>query len=79
MWCLGQLLPVMLGECVPKENEKWECFLLLLKIVDYIFAPVISKDTLPYVQELIREHHEMFKELYPSCNVEEMKRRKNEK
>ena len=47
MWCLGRLLPVMLGECVPKEDEKWECFLLLLTIVDYIFAPVISKNTLP--------------------------------
>ena len=24
------------------ENENWECFLLLLTIIDYIFAPVIS-------------------------------------
>ena len=69
MWCFGRLLPVMLGECVPAENENWECFLLLLTIMDYIFAPVISKDTLPYIQQLIKEHHEMFKELYSSCNV----------
>lgn len=69
MWCLGRLLPVMLGERVPEENENWECFLLLLTIIDYIFAPNISKDTLPYIQELIKDHHEMFKELYSSCNV----------
>ena len=69
MWCLGRLLPVMLGESVPVEDENWECFILLMTIVDYIFAPVISKESLPYVQQIIQEHHEKFKEVYPSCNL----------
>jgi len=69
MWCFGRLLPVMLGEFVQEGDQNWECFLLLLTITDYIFAPSISKDVLPYVQQLIQEHHEMFKEVYSSCNL----------
>lgn len=69
MWCLGRLLPLMLGEDVPLGDQHWECFLLMLTIVDYVFAPVISNDDIPYLKDLIQEHHEMFREVYPLCPV----------
>ena len=59
----------MLGEDVPLGDQHWECFLLMLTIVDYVFAPVISNDDIPYLKDLIQEHHEMFREVYPLCPV----------
>lgn len=65
MWCLGRLLPLMIGSDVPPGNECWDCFLLLMTIVDYVFAPVTSKEILDYLKELIETHHKLFKEVYP--------------
>ena len=64
MWCLGRLLPLMLGEVVPTDDQQWECFLLLMTIVDYVFAPVTSNDIATFIKQLITDHHEMFKEVY---------------
>jgi len=69
MWCLGRLLPLMLGNIVPVESQQWKCFLQLLTIIDYVFAPVISNELVTYIKYLIKDHHEMFKELYPSCSI----------
>ena len=41
MWLLGRLLPLMCGEGVPEEDEHWQNYLLLLKIMNYLFSPVI--------------------------------------
>ena len=55
----------MIGSDVPPGNECWDCFLLLMTIVDYVFAPVTSKKILDYLEELIETHHKLFKEVYP--------------
>ena len=69
MWCLGRLLPLMVGELVPQSDPHWENFTLMLQITDYIFAPVTSPDIASYIKTLIKEHHECFKELYPSASI----------
>ena len=69
MWCLGRLLPLMIGDRVPNDNERWKNFLLLLSIMDYVLAPAISLDCVVHLRELIRDHHETFKELYPTCSI----------
>lgn len=69
MWCLGRLLPLMLGEIVPIDDQHWECFLLLMTIVDYVFAPVTSNDIAAFIKQLITDHHKIFKEVYPSCSI----------
>ncbi len=70
MWCLGRLLPLLIGIDVPAEDQHWECFLLLMTIVDYVFAPVTSMDVLDYVKELIETHHLLFQRsvLHFSCD-----------
>ena len=57
MWCLGRLLPLMIGHRVPEDDEHWRNFLLLLRILDYMFASVVSKDCVAYLKELISDHH----------------------
>ena len=69
MWCLGRLLPLMIGADVQYHNQHWECFLLMMTIVDYVFVPVTSTEFLDYLKDLIETHHHLFKELYPSSPI----------
>ena len=66
MWCLARLLPVMIGEFVPENDERWKLFLTLLTIVDYVFAPRTNEHIASYMAVLIKDHHEEFKRLYPN-------------
>ena len=69
MWCLLRLLPLMIGHKIPPTNRRWQNFLLLLEIVDYTLAPVLSQDHVAYLHMIIEEHHRGFAELYPSCTI----------
>ena len=67
MWCLARLLPLMIGEIIYDDDPYWNNFVLLLTIVDYVLAPVVSKDCIAYLRVLIDDHHQSFKALYPNC------------
>ena len=69
MWCLGRLLPVMIGEFVPEGDPFWRNYLQLLHIIEQVFSPVISSGTAPYVQVLLEEYLETFHELYPTHTI----------
>lgn len=69
MWCLSRLLPLMLGDKVPETDRRWKNFLMLLEIMDYVFAPTLSQDHVAYLHVSIEEHHQTFIDLYPSCNI----------
>lgn len=69
MWCLARLLPLMVGEFVPEEDPKWKLFLTLLTIVDYVFAPRANQQIVSFLSTLIQQHHEEFKNLYPSSPI----------
>ena len=36
MWCMGRLLPLMTGDLVPEDDEKWKLFLLLLIMFSHL-------------------------------------------
>ena len=59
----------MIGDKIPKDDARWQNFLLLLEIIDYLFAPVLSHDHVAYLGVLIEEHHQAFTDLYPECNI----------
>lgn len=65
MWLLGRILPIVIGDMIPSEDEKWTNFRLLMEIVDILFAPKISADLVGYLSTIIAEHHGRFRELYP--------------
>ena len=64
MWCLARYLPLLIGEYIPLGFPHWECFLQLLLITDYVFAPVLSHNDVAYIKDLIKEHHQRFRSLY---------------
>ena len=54
MWCLSMLLPLIIHEWIPGGNCDWELFCDLIKIVDIVFAPIITKGTTTYLLNLFK-------------------------
>uniref|UniRef100_A0A1X7VSE9 Uncharacterized protein n=1 Tax=Amphimedon queenslandica TaxID=400682 RepID=A0A1X7VSE9_AMPQE len=67
--CLARLLPLMVGEKVEEADSNWRNLLLLISIVDYTFAPVISTTMIAYLKEMIHDHHSTLLEVYSSCPI----------
>ena len=66
--CLARLLPLLVGDKIDEADRNWKN-LLLLTIVDYTFAPVISASMIAYLKEMIHDHHTTFLEIYPSSPI----------
>lgn len=60
MWLLGRILPLLIGDLVPEEDEHWENFLKIMDIVNILFSPKITEDNASYLAALIHDHHEEF-------------------
>ena len=69
MWCLARLLPLLIANKIPEDNPEWQNFILLLRIMEYVFSPVLSLDAVAYLRMIINEHHETFLQIYPSCRI----------
>jgi len=66
MWCLGRCLLILIGDLIPEEHPYWNNFLLLLDIVNELFAPVTHPHRADYLSIIVGEFLEDFKELYPN-------------
>ena len=69
MWLFGRILPLLIGEKVPDDDEKWNLFLNLMEIVDYLFSPKIIEDQAAHLSALISDHHQDFVTLYPDHSI----------
>lgn len=69
IWLLGRILPLVIGEHVPDDDEHWILFLCLMDIVDLVFAPTTTEDHAIYISSLINDHHREFVHLYPDASV----------
>lgn len=65
-WCLLRNLPLIFGDLVSPNDQKWYLLLLLLQIVNIVFSPTLSKGIAIFLKHLIAEHHRLFKKLYPN-------------
>ena len=63
MWRLALYFPLLIGTCVPEDDEYWNLLCLLLQI---LFSPTINKGQIPYLQVLIQQHHEKLKNCFQS-------------
>ena len=62
------LLPLIIGDKIPEDNTKWECYLLLLEVIKMCTAKVTSAEARDYVKALIEYHHRLFKLCYPTSS-----------
>ena len=69
MWNLGVNLPLMVGDLVPNTDEEWECFLLLLDILQICVSPVVSKDLVAYLTALNEMYFSALCKCYPHKNI----------
>ena len=53
MWLLGCVLPLIIGDYVPDDDEHWLLFLRLMEVVDLLFAPKLTRDYVAYLSALI--------------------------
>ena len=64
MWLLSRTLPLIVGLSVPASDPYWQCYCLLLKIVDICTSLECSKDSIAFLSTLIEEHHSIFVNLH---------------
>lgn len=69
MWNLAVSLPLMVGDLVPHTDEEWECFLLLLDVLQICVSPVVSVDLVAYLTLLIEMYLSAFHKCYPAKNI----------
>ena len=56
---------MLVGALIPDDDELWGLFCDFLEIMRIIFSPILSQNQVTYLQVLIQNHHEKFKELEP--------------
>ena len=69
MLCLGRLLPLMIGNLIPEEDERWQLFTLLIQAAMIVLSPMVNKNSLGVLEGLIEEHHTLFCTHYPGRSV----------
>ena len=69
MWLLSRCLPLLIGHFLPVDDKSWQCFGLLLSILDICTSHSCSADTVAYLITLIEEHHHLYKEVYPHASI----------
>lgn len=69
MWTFCTLLPLLIGDLVPEDDTKWECFLLLLEIVKHCTSRITSPRAATIVAALVDQHHQSFRKCYPGTSI----------
>ena len=67
MQCLFLYLPLLIGDKLDRDegSEEWELILILLDIYKLVTAPCISLEATFFLKARIKEHHSLFKEVFP--------------
>lgn len=63
-WCLVRVLPLMLSNHIPPDDENLELILRLLDCLAIIKAPISSFSLSSYLEDLITDHHELYLRLF---------------
>ena len=66
---LCRLLPLMIGDRIPENDLHWKYYLILLKIMDIVSSPLLSKGHCSVLKLYITEHHSMFKSLHGDSSL----------
>jgi len=64
-WTLIRLLPVLIGNKIPADDNAWHLIMELKDIVELCFAPVISEHAVGYLAMKIADHKRLFHAVFP--------------
>ena len=66
---LCRLLPLIIGDRIPENDLHWKCYLVLLKIMDIVSSPMLSKGHCSVLKRHIQEHDSLFKTLHGESSL----------
>ncbi len=69
MWELFHILPLIIGEEVPHEDQHYDCFMQLQEIAAILFSPVVAAEQIPFLRIKIQGYLEQLKTLYPTHSL----------
>jgi len=69
MWLFGRTLPLLVGDCVPDDDDFWLNYLRLMEVVDRVLATKCTESDADYIEVLISDHHHEFCRLYPGHSI----------
>ena len=66
---MGHILPLIIRDNIPEDEEYWKLFVQMMDIVDVLFSPNTSDEYMAYVAALISDHHHDFCRLYAGHSI----------
>ena len=69
MMTLIRLLPLMIGDKIDKEDEHWECFLLLWDICSYTCRFEVTQEDSIHLAWIVQTYLEAFLDLYGEKSI----------
>lgn len=69
MWCLTRCFPLLVQDLVTEEiRPSFEVLLMLLDVMDIVFAPKISLGMVLHLKQLVAEHNYLFETVF-NCKI----------
>ena len=65
-WCLIRMFPFLIGDLIPEGDKYFSLILILLEIMDIIFAPSVSMEQTISLEDLINRMFSKFYSLFPT-------------
>ena len=69
MWILASNLSLMIGDPVHSDSDKWDCYLLLLDILQLCITRVATSAQAGFLEALICDHHQLFTRCYLAATI----------
>lgn len=69
MWVLLRVFPFIVAERVNRGDKYMNLILLLLRIMEIVLAPRVTRSLMPYLRILTEDLMHMFRRLFPNINL----------
>lgn len=73
MQCPFSFLSFIIADKKPEDDEHWEVYLMLSRIVDMLYCDRLTISNTVELELLIEEHHLRFKALFPDFSLKKKK------
>ena len=64
MWTFCHLLPIIIGDLVPRDNKHWKLICLLIEIMDILLRVKFDEKLLNVLSQKIEQHHALYIKLF---------------
>ena len=69
MWELFHILPLLIGDDFPDDDDHYHCFLQLQSIATILFSSTVAMDQVPFLRLQIQEYLQNVKYIYPHYDL----------